>query len=427
MKNLEKKQIEVESVITPSSLLPNKAGQFFKSLFLGTIKEQFADRFGDSPYSLRNRKKYEMVTWVSYVLQILSIGFALSFSVHLLGGLLPNIFGGAKLYVSIGIGLALLLVLEIAKRHVVTDFADSYLKSTAIASGHKINYANGLLALILIALSIYSSVAGAKYFVELQTDKTVEITNTGQSKKDSLAKIYANELQTVRGEIKEMRKFWVAPKSKNAKILEQKENLLASLIAQKEQALQGLDKSTQSTISGNQINTSDIALKMLCFSFGCEILTLVCLWFLASYVFKSGLEMGAGSGGANQTNKQTENNESSESGHRVIGFALPINKRTIQGRNGRIVFAKSNTKPKTQNPIGFRIPQTKPNFERITVNVPNVERHDVECKDGERICLHCGCKFTHKHWNAKYCKDECRINAWQLRTSKTFKKGKKSK
>jgi hypothetical protein len=63
--------------------------------------------------------------------------------------------------------------------------------------------------------------------------------------------------------------------------------------------------------------------------------------------------------------------------------------------------------------------QSPLNGERITVNV-------AELKDNQKKCKHCTNIFTYKHWNAKYCSDDCRIKSWELRTGKTFTKKSKS-
>jgi hypothetical protein len=60
------------------------------------------------------------------------------------------------------------------------------------------------------------------------------------------------------------------------------------------------------------------------------------------------------------------------------------------------------------------------NGERITVNV-------TELKDNQKRCKHCDDIFTYKHWNAKYCSDDCRIKSWEERTGKTFNKKSKTK
>jgi hypothetical protein len=66
------------------------------------------------------------------------------------------------------------------------------------------------------------------------------------------------------------------------------------------------------------------------------------------------------------------------------------------------------------------------NVERVTVNVP-IQQNDTEkaANDRQKRCKNCNEIFNYKHWNAKYCGEKCRIESWELRTGKTFKKKSK--
>ena len=65
-----------------------------------------------------------------------------------------------------------------------------------------------------------------------------------------------------------------------------------------------------------------------------------------------------------------------------------------------------------RRPIGFT--HSTPNVERNTVNVG---------ADKTRLCSHCGKSFAFKHWNAKYCSDNCRVSSWEDRTGAKVVKG----
>jgi hypothetical protein len=64
--------------------------------------------------------------------------------------------------------------------------------------------------------------------------------------------------------------------------------------------------------------------------------------------------------------------------------------------------------------------------ERYTVNVP-IQQNDTEkaANEHQRACKNCNKIFNYKHWNAKYCGEKCRIENWEKRTGKTFKKKSK--
>jgi hypothetical protein len=66
------------------------------------------------------------------------------------------------------------------------------------------------------------------------------------------------------------------------------------------------------------------------------------------------------------------------------------------------------------------------NVERYTVNVP-IQKNDANdtINEHQKRCKNCNEIFNYKHWNAKYCGEKCRIESWELRTGKTFKKKSK--
>ena len=49
-----------------------------------------------------------------------------------------------------------------------------------------------------------------------------------------------------------------------------------------------------------------------------------------------------------------------------------------------------------------------------------------ELQNNERICKNCNSIFTFKHWNKRYCSDDCRIEHWENRTGRKLNKGRKS-
>jgi len=66
-----------------------------------------------------------------------------------------------------------------------------------------------------------------------------------------------------------------------------------------------------------------------------------------------------------------------------------------------------------RRPIGFNRPA--PNVERKTFTVG---------ESNTRLCSHCGNSFSFKHWNARYCSEQCRVASWENRTGQTFRKGR---
>lgn len=150
-------------------------------------------------------------------------------------------------------------------------------------------------------------------------------------------------------------------------------------------------------------------------SIGLEVLFALALWYESKYLYNCALER----------NLLTEDDtiKTPKIEPTPVEPPTPINADT-----GHIAPT-----PSARKPIGFEIPQKQveelPTPSRgIEVNTPikskNGDRSDGdrsttitirEIKSNERECAHCKKVFKYKHWNAKYCSDECRKKAWELR------------
>ena len=70
------------------------------------------------------------------------------------------------------------------------------------------------------------------------------------------------------------------------------------------------------------------------------------------------------------------------------------------------------------------------NDNRYTVTVRSEKdeqsnNNQIENISNTRTCKNCNTAFNYKHWNARYCSDNCRIESWEKRTGKKLKKKSK--
>ncbi len=103
------------------------------------------------------------------------------------------------------------------------------------------------------------------------------------------------------------------------------------------------------------------------------------------------------------------------------GFSNNLAANLVQP-NGDTTTILSN--PKRVVIRGFQAHQVKDSYPA------NSDRYNGERINGERKtrgCEHCHNEFEYKHWNAKYCSDDCRIAAWEGRTGRKFTKPDKRK
>jgi hypothetical protein len=95
----------------------------------------------------------------------------------------------------------------------------------------------------------------------------------------------------------------------------------------------------------------------------------------------------------------------------------PITENVLKQMQGNEAFVKTETKRK----IGFQ-----------TSNNKNIEKEPIRksfnensIADNQRLCTHCSNGYTYRHHKQKYCSDNCRIKAWEVRTGKQLKMKKK--
>ena len=267
----------------------------------------------------------------------------------------------------------------------------------------KPNYVLLSFAMILSICSIYASVIGGGN-LGIDNDQV----NVVKSEFD-------NEIGTLRTEITDIQKrntykgnIYIVGKEK--KLLHAKETAIQALQAKKESELNKVSIDNE-----NNANTFKIGFALF------DILFLLCSLYVWNFKKLVSIESLA-------NELQPIANES-----------IAIENINVMG--GDVPNTQINAIPNQQNKIGFRydfthlknkaaneLPNEKPIFDtekqgidNNTVNV-NGERVIITLQPNERICLHCQTVFTYKHWNAKYCSDNCRIENWELRTGKTFNK-----
>lgn len=101
--------------------------------------------------------------------------------------------------------------------------------------------------------------------------------------------------------------------------------------------------------------------------------------------------------------------------------------RQIGFNTSRSNDVNGNNKDLPTNQTTFNVGNTgASDVEQFSTNVmTNDDRTTFTVDSNIRKCKHCNQPFTFKHWNKRYCSDECRIANWEERTGKTVIKGKK--
>ena len=86
------------------------------------------------------------------------------------------------------------------------------------------------------------------------------------------------------------------------------------------------------------------------------------------------------------------------------------------------IAASTQNVDNERNPIGFF---NKTNDSRKEKETPNESRNDSRKGNGNRECAYCQTLFVYNTANHKYCRDKCRMAAYEKRTGKNLPKYKK--
>ncbi len=283
----------------------------------------------------------------------------------------------------------------------------------------KPNYVLLAFALVISLCSIYASVVGGG---KLGIDN--EQVNVVKSEFDAEIAVLRTEITDIQKRNTYKGNTYIVGKEK--KLLHQKEGNLTALQAKKDSELAKVHD-----VNETNANTFKISFGLF------DILFLLCSLYVWSFKKFVAIE-----------NLATEL------------LVIPIDNKIVDSENKNIgsqdvpnenANSEKNAIPNQQNKIGFRydfthlksksVADVQPNIENdvthdlntSAINSKNDLTHDVKTSainnkvilgNGNRICLHCKAIFTYKVHNHKYCGEDCRIAAWELRTGKIFTKPK---
>lgn len=264
----------------------------------------------------------------------------------------------------------------------------------------KPNYILLSFAMMLSICSIYASVIGGG---------NLGIDNV---KVETVKSEFDNEIATLRTEITDIQKrnsykgnTYISGKDK--KLLHQKENDLKALQGAKTSELNKVHN-----INENNANTFKIGFGLF------DVLFLLCSLYVWNFKKLVAIE-----------------NLASELPC-VDSKQIAIEK--VENLGNQNIASANSAIPNQQNKIGFHYDYThlkkQAANENLVINDENKEidiitkivneNRITKIVSSEIVCLHCANSYVKNHHKQKYCSDNCRIAAWELRTNKIFVKGK---
>ncbi|WP_375560644.1 hypothetical protein ACE193_23605 [Bernardetia sp. OM2101] len=276
----------------PHEIFENHQGKLFNEYNDNSLVEKAYETYRDKTFLEANKGRYSVFNITSYIFQMLSCLFAATFMyLKVCSPLVPSFLGEDIKMIAAGILTAFfLMVIEYTKRIFIMPFVESIIKSKSIKNGHRIKFEYLLINIPLLALSVYTSAAGAELFVKEQTDNTQEIKSVFVSQKDSINNLYTPQITQTQKSIQDLtdrlsKRKWGFTKEES-QILQTTQEQLKTLQAQRDKAVSELKETEFQTLTKNDTDTGQTAKFVLIGSLVCELAGIFCIAWCAFFFGK---------------------------------------------------------------------------------------------------------------------------------------------
>ena len=380
----------------------NPFSSHFEQFGKTRLFDRLQSKFTPKPYYYQYRTLRAVVLGASFLFHILSAATAAALIFLFIFNLLPHTAAAGA------ITFAALLGLELSKRETSGRFFHD-----ALQFG---KFSPGLLFVVvgLAAVSTACSYYGAEKAVRQLTPPPALVNA------DSITAPIQGQIATIDQQITDARKTkWkgkttVQSQRTIERLSRQKEKLTDELIRRQERT----DTRNDATETDHATTTAANAEGFALFTLGCELLLLLCLWYLQFYDFRSFAEYcrrpaaskpdaaGFGHRRGDSLAGEMLHNSNGNGHHNANG--TPAGMMSDNPAHG------ATWGNYARRPIGFfQVYDNRTNENRTTTTADHL-----------RTCAHCGNGYEHRHAKQKYCTDACRVAAWESRTGQVLKRGK---
>ncbi|GAA4839787.1 hypothetical protein [Algivirga pacifica] len=256
--------------------------------------QHFADRLGEKPYYLKKAKEYKIAIVLSYVFSTLSVLTAFVFAADFTSKLIPEDW----LSVEIRFGIAgmvcfvLLYALELFKRNLWSEVFEAKLKKSGLP------FLAGVLAVVLLSMSVYLSVKGVELFTRKSMDKEEVITANYQDQKAVVDQEFGALIQNEQKELADYKES-VSYRGKinihnktTRNVIDAHTDRIATLRNDWKLRLQEIKTDHEQALTQNATSTDNMAFKMMVFSFSVEMLIAGLLYFILYFEYRCLKESG---------------------------------------------------------------------------------------------------------------------------------------
>ena len=381
------------------------------------------------PYAEKNRSLYLFSKGFVSVYHVVSFLLGLASVFLIAKAFYTGEISVLTIAIAVLIGLllsGLLVGLEMLKGNSATDLFKSIAKGESAPTGAKLG-----LGFTFVLSVLFSALGGAFLTVEMN-DKSTIIQSELTTQSDSLKNMYSSQLEgyemsinSSKETLKKHSKGWRANNARTdlQTAIEAKNNLLEKL---DNRLTIESDKAVKNTLENAKEgkNTGFIVAFIVLLL---EIMTIICYHFKFIYLRnteREGISFEIISNEIIEPKVTPSNEPLTELAEILKTF---LSQPTTQDVNTAVApYTIQTIQP--QKSIGFQFgndTRTANSSRNTAVVTANENNQKKELGNGNRECPNCKEAFVYKVWNHIYCSEKCRIEAWEAKTGKVFKKGKK--
>lgn len=351
------------------------------------VGSKSAEVYADKPFTVEYATLYRVALVGQTLSQIITFCTTAGLGIFALEHIIPLWWG---VFVAVPLGIAFAFGVEKVKR-----------STLSIASKHLLKYKSFGFVGIVAALTLLVSIGAALYGAKELPGVVYPVPKRGVDA-GNVAAINA-DIDRVQADIDRLQaglksgKNWTAENRTLPRLQRER----AALVERRDAASTAAEGRADADHAEALADRAAKVERMQVYSVGAavvaELAFLLCTAFVLYYLFRHFAERQAAAAAEEHADGKQDKAATVPAG----GFVFYQNGNTAAPKNG----APMNETPR--RPIGF--------FQH------NENRYENGSAD-KRTCEHCGNAYTYRHHKQRYCKEDCRVAAWELRTGQTLKK-----
>jgi len=369
------------------------------------LVNSISERYKAQAHHVETKNQRVFVIAFSYFIHVLSFAVSFAAAFALMVQVMPKT-------IAFLVSALVLFFIELGKRFCIVPAVRQF------TTKRKFDLFSILISICLLCASLYLNYNGAIETVSL-TDEAPTLI-----KGDSVTNNDRQYISDIKAQIKETKKHYSWHGILTEKGRKETEHLNAMLAGVQNRISKTTDRANAENDKTTATHESKLTERSTALKFATvflDLLLVVFIFFLESLDYQSYLHLlelqkkNVPQGNAPSNNNAPNNNTKIVNDNRygfsennaldrpTIGFKSYNNEADNENRLTKIVNDNRND---TKNDIS------------------NDNRNETKIVSADAFCEHCEEPYKRNHKKQKYCSEPCRIEAWELRTDKTFRKSK---